>query len=82
MSYIMKLIDVKINDSSDLSDAVILLLQGEPVGLPAVVVVVGGIWFGCFWLLVHHGFDRCHVDRSVPDREHHTGAFERSVLTN
>lgn len=53
--------------ATDPSDAVILLLQAGRRSLSAVVVVVGGIWFGCFWLLVHHGFDRCHVDRSVPD---------------
>lgn len=53
--------------TTDLSDAVILLLQGGPRSWATVVVVVGGIWFGCFWLLVHHRFDRCHVDRSVPD---------------
>lgn len=65
------MVNVKINElNTDPSDAVILLLQGGSCTLSAVVVVVlGGIWFGCFWLLVHHGFNSSHVDRSVPDSD-------------
>lgn len=64
---------------------VLLLLRAPRRSRSAVVVVVGGVWFGCVRLL-HHGLDRRHVDRSVPDSRTNASitavSSQRSVWTD